>query len=79
MTHFFQALKLMALIPQVGLVFATCLGVGILSGYYLDQWMGSSPILSICLGLLGGVAGGFSIYRLITARGSRKKNGKRKD
>jgi len=76
MTHFLRVLRLAALIPQVGIIFLSCLGVGIFCGYYLDLWLGVKPVFSLGFGFLGGVAGGLSVYRLLMAKGKQKHNGK---
>jgi len=43
---------------SVGLELGFSVAIGIVSGYYLDQWLGTSPWLTIFL-LLCGVAAGF--------------------
>jgi len=49
---------------SVGLELGFSVAIGIVSGYYLDQWLGTSPWLTIFL-LLCGVAAGFKRIYLV--------------
>lgn len=41
--------------------------VGTGAGYFLDKWLGTSPLFLIVLFFLGAVAGGLNIYRIAAA------------
>jgi len=49
---------------SVGLELGFSVAIGIVSGYYLDKWLGTSPWLTIFL-LLCGVAAGFKRIYLV--------------
>ena len=50
---------------SVGLELGFSVAIGIVAGYYLDRWLGTSPWLTIFL-LLCGVASGFKrIYQVL--------------
>ncbi len=49
---------------SLGLELGFAVAIGILSGYYLDKWLGTSPWLTIFL-LLCGVAAGFKRIYLV--------------
>ena len=46
----------------VGLELGFSIAIGVLAGYYLDRWLGTSPWLTIFLMLCGVVAGFKRIY-----------------
>ena len=55
----------LALFSEIAIVLLVTTLLGVLSGYWLDQRLGTLPILSV-LGLLAGFGlGGFGVYRLI--------------
>jgi ATP synthase protein I len=45
------------------------LAVGFLLGYWLDRLVGSSPWLKICGLVLGGAAGFYQTFRIVSGRG----------
>ena len=49
---------------SVGLELGFSVAIGIVAGYYLDRWLGTSPWLTIFL-LLCGVASGFKRIYLV--------------
>ena len=54
-----------ALFSEIAIVLLVTTLLGVLSGYWLDQRLGTLPILSM-VGLLAGFGlGGFGVYRLI--------------
>ena len=54
-----------ALFSEIAIVLLVTTLLGVLSGYWLDQRLGTLPILSV-VGLLAGFGlGGFGVYRLI--------------
>ena len=46
----------------IGLELGFSIAIGVLAGYYLDRWLGTSPWLTIFLLLCGVVAGFKRIY-----------------
>jgi F0F1-type ATP synthase assembly protein I len=46
----------------LGMEFAATVVAGVISGYYLDQWLGIAPLFTLLL-TLGGMGG--ALYRLI--------------
>lgn len=45
--------KGLALMTQIGLTSALCVGLGVLAGRLLDGWLGTSPWLLFLFALLG--------------------------
>jgi F0F1-type ATP synthase assembly protein I len=48
-------------------ILPACLFVGFLIGSYLDDWLGTQPLLTVGLLLLGAVAGFVQVFRLLRA------------
>jgi F0F1-type ATP synthase assembly protein I len=46
----------------LGMEFAITVVAGVISGYYLDMWLGTAPLVTLLL-TLGGMGG--ALYRLI--------------
>jgi len=55
----------LALVGQLGFVMITCILVGLGGGLYLDSILGTEPVLSIVLLLLGVASGMLACYRMI--------------
>ena len=51
-----------ALLAQMGVTIAVCIGLSILIGYYLDLWLGTSPWLLLLFILFGIIASMKSIF-----------------
>jgi F0F1-type ATP synthase assembly protein I len=52
---------------QMGITFVVATALGLLAGYWVDQWLGSSPWLTL-LGLGFGIASGFvNLFRSVKA------------
>lgn len=47
----------------LGILFAACIAIGALSGYYLDKWLGTKPWLFLAFLLLGIVSGFINVIR----------------
>ncbi len=45
-----------------GLTFAGAVGLFALGGYYLDRWLGTSPLFVLVGALVGGAAGFLNMY-----------------
>ncbi|MCL1786800.1 MAG: AtpZ/AtpI family protein [Defluviitaleaceae bacterium] len=43
-------------VSQLSFVSITCVGLGVLAGYWLDRWTGLSPLFIIILSLCGIIA-----------------------
>jgi ATP synthase protein I len=54
--------KAFALLAQMGITIAVCIGLSILIGYYLDQFFGTSPWLLLLFILFGIIAALKSIF-----------------
>jgi F0F1-type ATP synthase assembly protein I len=68
-----SALRVLALVGQLGLVMALPIVVGVIGGVYLDAWLGGKGlvlVVMILLGIGGGVAG---VYRLLAKEISWKR------
>ena len=62
---FGQASVYLALFSEIAIVLLVTTLLGVFSGYWLDQRLGTLPILSVA-GLLAGIGlGGVGVYRLI--------------
>lgn len=55
----------LALVSQVGLTMGGSVVIFLISGYYLDQWLGAGGILIVLFILLGIAGGGYTVYRQI--------------
>lgn len=64
-----------------GWYFATSLAIGLVGGYFLDQWLGSKPWLLLVGLLLGTVAGFYGMFKMLLPVYKREagKSGKRRD
>ncbi len=56
--------KGIAIAARVGVELVATTAVGTALGYFLDQWLGTSPWLLIVGVLLGGTAGILAIFRM---------------
>ena len=54
--------KAFALLAQMGITIAVCIGLSILIGYYLDRFLGTSPWLLLLFILFGIIAAFKSIF-----------------
>jgi ATP synthase protein I len=55
----------LALVTQLGVIMFACILVGLLGGRFLDEWLNTSPWLTIVL-VLAGVGGGMvAVYRMV--------------
>ena len=54
--------KAFALLAQMGITIAVCIGLSILIGYYLDRFLGTSPWLLLLFILFGIIAAIKSIF-----------------
>lgn len=60
-----NVLTTLTLVGHLGLVMAASVVAGFLLGHYLDEMLGTAPVLTIIL-LLAGIAGGLvAVYRLV--------------
>ena len=48
-----------------GWYFATSLGIGVVGGYFLDRWLGTTPWILIVGMLLGTVAGFYGMFKML--------------
>lgn len=65
MNDFGRASAYFALFSEIALVLLVTTLLGVLSGYWLDQRLGTLPILSVAGMLAGFGLGGVGVYRLI--------------
>ena len=54
--------KAFALLAQMGITIAICIGLSILIGYYLDRFLGTSPWLLLLFILFGIIAALKSVF-----------------
>ena len=54
--------RALAQLSQIGIMIISCIGVGILSGWLLDRWLGTSPWLLLVFTILGILAAFRSIF-----------------
>jgi ATP synthase protein I len=54
--------KAFALLAQMGITIAVCIGLSILIGYYLDRFLGTSPWLLLLFILFGIIAALKSVF-----------------
>jgi len=60
--------KYLALVTEVGLVLAVCIGGSLLAGVLLDRWLHTSPVLAVLL-LFAGIGAGFrQVFRLLVPK-----------
>ena len=57
---FVQAL---AVASQLALLMGACVVVGLVGGFFLDRWLGTSPLFLIVGSILGMVAGIYSVAK----------------
>jgi ATP synthase protein I len=58
--------KALGELSSIGLVLVLATVIGLVGGYYLDRWLGTSPWL-LLLGLVLGIAAGFvNLFRSVT-------------
>lgn len=60
-----RATAYLALFSEIAIVLMVTTLLGVLSGYWLDQRLGTLPILSVAGMLAGFGLGGLGVYRLI--------------
>lgn len=68
MSRFTEELKLLSLLPQVGLSFvaSVCLGVG--AGYWLDRQLGTKTVATLIGCFIGMCAGLLASYKLLFSK-----------
>jgi len=60
-----DVLTTLVLVGQLGFIMVGAILAGFLVGNYLDDWLGTRPVLTIVL-LLAGIGGGMAaVYRLV--------------
>ena len=52
----------LSLLTQIGVTIVACIGVGILIGWFLDRWLGTTPWLLLVCTVLGVLAAFKSIF-----------------
>ena len=57
--------KAMALYAQIGITMATCVGLSLLIGTVLDNWLGTSPWFLLIFVLIGIVAAIRNMYIMV--------------
>ncbi|MCJ8346003.1 AtpZ/AtpI family protein [bacterium] len=81
MSRFTEELKLLSLLPQVGLGFVICVCLGTGSGYWLDRKLGTKTAATLIGCFLGMCAGLLVSYKLLFRKkvdNARTKNGNEK-
>ena len=57
---------LIGLVTQTGLMIIAAIVVGLLAGLWIDDQLGSRPLFTLVLSLIGTVAGSFTAIRVVT-------------
>jgi F0F1-type ATP synthase assembly protein I len=65
MNDFGRASAYLALFSEIAIILLVTTLIGVLGGYWLDQRLGTLPVLSVAGMLVGFGLGGFGVYRLI--------------
>ncbi len=65
MNDFGRASAYLALFSEIAIILLVTTLLGVLSGYWLDQRLGTLPILAVAGMLAGFGLGGAGVYRLI--------------
>ena len=60
-----SSVRYFALVSQIGLQFIFCVLLGGFAGLKIDSFLNTTPLFSILGIILGIIAGGISVYRLI--------------
>ena len=66
MDDFGRAGAYLALFSEIAILLLVTTLLGVLAGYWLDQQLGTLPILVVAGLLVGFAMGGVGVYRLIT-------------
>jgi ATP synthase protein I len=54
-------------LSAVGIAFVLAVGIGFLVGYWLDRWLGTSPLFMLVFFFLGLAAGIVNVVRTVNA------------
>jgi ATP synthase protein I len=54
-------------LSAVGIAFVLAVGIGFLIGYWLDRWLGTSPLFTLVFFFLGVAAGIVNVVRTANA------------
>jgi ATP synthase protein I len=54
------------LYTSLGFILPAGAVVGCAGGWYLDRWLGTSPLLTVLLGFLGAAAGFIEVLRILS-------------
>ena len=68
-----DSLRTLGLLTQVGLTVVAAIGLGVYGGYWADQWLATSPWLTLAGIVLGAAAGFRAAYQLLIQENDRKK------
>lgn len=60
-----DTLSALALVTQLGVIMFACVLLGLLGGSYLDEKLGTGPVLMIALVLVGVAGGMVAVYRMV--------------
>ena len=66
MDDFGRAGAYLALFSEIAILLLVTTLLGVLDGYWLDQQLGTLPVLVVAELLIGFAMGGVAVYRLIT-------------
>jgi ATP synthase protein I len=54
-------------LSAVGIAFVLAVGIGFLVGYWLDRWLGTSPLFMLIFFFIGVAAGVVNVVRTVKA------------
>lgn len=58
---------------RLGVEFLSAMAVGFALGYFVDRWLGTTPLLMLGLGALGMAAGCLNVFRALQQAEARRK------
>lgn len=56
-------LDIVVIATSLGITLFVCICIGVFLGYYVDQWLGTTPWALIGFSLLGAITGFWSLYK----------------
>ena len=70
-----DALVALSMVTQLGVIMVASIAVGLFAGLYLDRQLGTAPVLTIALMLIGVAGGMAAAYKLIMKVVNRRDDG----
>lgn len=61
----FSSLRELGMLSSLGIMFSLSIFIGLASGYYLDKWLNTSPLLTFIFLIFGIISAFLNLYREI--------------